>query len=556
MPIDWPRLARHAIAAEDGPAVLELAPAAGRYAESLGAHREAAAFYGAGVEYAGALPEREHAELLERYARECFLTDDIPHALDAQRMALDMWRRLGDRVREGACLTELSTLVWLTGSVAEAMAEAVAAAELLELAGPGTPELARAWAALAQRQVVTGGDDRIAIVSASRALELAERLGDERIAVHALTSAAVGRIFLGDAVGWTMLEEAVRRARAANLAEEAARALINLVEAARDLRRYDLADRYLAEATAYLEGHEIDLYDHILRSRVAALELEAGRWDAAQAHAAFLLDLGSVANPIRVRALTILGLLRARRADPGAWTLLDEALAVTEEEFQDLVALRAARAEAAWLDGDDARARHEAKRGLALGSRENSRWWWSELAYWGWRAGATEPLPDPAEQPYWLHASGRYAEAAAAWKAIGAPYQQALALTDGGSETALRDALRIFNILGARAMARRATDQLQHLGAVRIERGPRARTRANPAHLTARQLEILRLIAAGFGNAEIASRLVISPKTVDHHVSSILRKLAVPNRRAAAAVARDLGLEDRVPQDGEANPAR
>jgi DNA-binding NarL/FixJ family response regulator len=105
-------------------------------------------------------------------------------------------------------------------------------------------------------------------------------------------------------------------------------------------------------------------------------------------------------------------------------------------------------------------------------------------------------------------------------------------------------------------MARRATDQLQHLGAVRIERGPRARTRANPAHLTARQLEILRLIAAGFGNAEIASRLVISPKTVDHHVSSILRKLAVPNRRAAAAVARDLGLEDRVPQDGEANPAR
>jgi DNA-binding NarL/FixJ family response regulator len=91
-------------------------------------------------------------------------------------------------------------------------------------------------------------------------------------------------------------------------------------------------------------------------------------------------------------------------------------------------------------------------------------------------------------------------------------------------------------------MARRVTTKLQDLGAVRIDRGPRPRTRANPAQLTAREMEVLDLLAEGIGNAEIARRLVLSTKTVDHHVSAILRKLSVPNRRAAVGEARHLGL--------------
>jgi DNA-binding CsgD family transcriptional regulator len=267
-----------------------------------------------------------------------------------------------------------------------------------------------------------------------------------------------------------------------------------------------------------------------------------------------LLEREGIANPLRVRALTIRGLIRARRGMPGAWDDLDEALSRTEGEPQDDIPLRAARAEAAWLEGHDARARAEAASGLELGGRELLPWWWSELAFWGWLAGADAPVPHPDERPLWLHATGRPAEAAAAWAAIGAPYQEALALSDTGAEADLRRALRTFNALGARTLAHGVAESLRALGAERIDRGPRARTRANPAQLTPRQLEILELVADGLGNAEIATRLVISPKTVDHHVSAILAKLGMPNRTAAAAAAKRLGLASAT-KDGEIAPA-
>ena len=75
-----------------------------------------------------------------------------------------------------------------------------------------------------------------------------------------------------------------------------------------------------------------------------------------------------------------------------------------------------------------------------------------------------------------------------------------------------------------------------------VPRGPRQQTRTNPAGLTARELEVLALLSQGLTNAQLADRLFLSQKTVDHHVSSVLRKLGEPNRAAAAAVARQRGL--------------
>jgi DNA-binding NarL/FixJ family response regulator len=65
---------------------------------------------------------------------------------------------------------------------------------------------------------------------------------------------------------------------------------------------------------------------------------------------------------------------------------------------------------------------------------------------------------------------------------------------------------------------------------------------ANPAGLTARQTDVLGLLAAGLTNAEIAERLVISIRTADHHVSAILAKLGVHTRGDAVVAARELGL--------------
>ena len=67
-----------------------------------------------------------------------------------------------------------------------------------------------------------------------------------------------------------------------------------------------------------------------------------------------------------------------------------------------------------------------------------------------------------------------------------------------------------------------------------IPRGPRAATRHNPLGLTTRQAEILGLLAEDLSNKEIAARLRIAPKTVDHHVCAVLAKLDVSTRRQAA----------------------
>ncbi|HJU46528.1 MAG TPA: LuxR C-terminal-related transcriptional regulator, partial [Gaiellaceae bacterium] len=90
-------------------------------------------------------------------------------------------------------------------------------------------------------------------------------------------------------------------------------------------------------------------------------------------------------------------------------------------------------------------------------------------------------------------------------------------------------------------LTRRLTGRLRGLGA-EIPQGPRAATRANPAGLTARQLEVLSLLAAGLTNAEIADRLVVSPRTAEHHVAAVLTKLGAASRHDAAQRASELGL--------------
>jgi DNA-binding NarL/FixJ family response regulator len=71
-----------------------------------------------------------------------------------------------------------------------------------------------------------------------------------------------------------------------------------------------------------------------------------------------------------------------------------------------------------------------------------------------------------------------------------------------------------------------------------IPRGPRATTRSNPFGLTVRELEILRCLATGLTNGGIGAKLHVSPKTVDHHVSSVLAKMGAASRGEAARIAR------------------
>ncbi|MFD0743469.1 LuxR C-terminal-related transcriptional regulator [Phytohabitans flavus] len=95
--------------------------------------------------------------------------------------------------------------------------------------------------------------------------------------------------------------------------------------------------------------------------------------------------------------------------------------------------------------------------------------------------------------------------------------------------------------LGASRAAGYVRARLRDRGlVVRAPRGPRRATAAHPAGLTARQAEVLALLVEGLSNAEIAARLTLSAKTVDHHVSAVLAKLGVTSRGQAVAAARRL----------------
>lgn len=542
VPTDPLQLARHAIEGGDAASIAELAPPAATVAERLGANDEAADLLGVALAIMPAAADTARAELLERFAQASALCDRVAAALTAQEASLDIWRRLGDNVREGSALRVLSWYLWLAGEGDRALEVAESAAALLEGVSPASVELAEALATVAQRRLLASQDDEATARWAARALALAADVGNEAVAVHALTTRAVARIYAARN-GWDDLTLALQRARSLGEPDAIFRVLINFVETASDLRAYDLAERYAGETYTFLEDRELGLYRHLIDSRVAMLAVERGRWRDAEHRAEALLNSATPSSLVRARALGVIGRLRARRGEDAAWGPLDEALTlIGAREIQEIRWLHAARAELAWLQGDLDRCAAEAASGLN-GSADRYAWWYSELSFWSWRAGQLERLPDGTEEPYLLHAAGKVRLAAEAWGRIGCPYQQAASLADSDDEEDLREALVILHELSASALAARVTSALRTLGASRIPRGPRPVSRANPAGLSPREMEVLAMLGSAT-NGEIATRLVISPRTVDHHVSSILRKLGVEDRVSAVRQAARLGLQD------------
>ena len=322
---DLARLAHHAEAARDADAVLRFAPAAAARAASLGAYREAAAQYARALRFGHRLSLGERADLLELRASACYVTDEYDQGIAALREALECRTALDDRLREGDVLRKLSDFLWCPGRTVESECRAREAVALLETL-PAGRELAMAYANLAsnclaaQRSAESAG-------WAARALELADRLEDTEISVYALATLGVATLGAG---GIVRLEQSLEIARRDGLAEQVARAYVMLAETAVIARRHAAASKYLEAGIGYCSERGLDLFLLYLLAFRARLQLDQGRWaDAADSASAVLRVQRTSINP-RIISLVVLGLVRARRGDPGQWEVLDEAWRLAE----------------------------------------------------------------------------------------------------------------------------------------------------------------------------------------------------------------------------------
>jgi len=539
---DPARLAHHARSAAEPRAILRHAVAAGKRAAAARAHREAAAQLGAALEHAGLLPEPERACLLEQFAVEAHLTDRTHDSLTAIQEAVRLWRALGDRRHAGTSLTRQAEVQWRSGDQDGGRQAARAAVGVLEGLEPG-PELAMAYGMLAGLANMSD-DYPEGRAWGERGAALARKLGDDGALAFALVQVGVATVEDDLEAGAAMLLAAHRLADHAGRDDVAALALTFRARAWVYRFRHDEAEAAIAEALAYTDAHEVASYRNYLLAMRGQTLLDLGRWEAAEQDARAALRAGAQSGILTVPALVTVGLLQARRGDEDAGATLEEAWgwAVRAGGVQRIAATAAARVEHAWLSGDRAAARALAADGFRRVAELGEPWSTGELACWCAQLGIPVALPGPVAEPYAALLAEDWAAAAIYWEKQGRPYRHALALAASGDPDAIVRALGIAEGLGAVALSARLRERLRQLGITRVPRGPLAETRANPAGLTARQLEVLALLAEGLTNAEIAARLVVSIRTVDHHVAAVLARLGVGSRRAACRRAADMGI--------------
>ena len=536
---DLSQIVHHAAQAGDEDAIVRFGPAAARDAARAGAHHEAVSHFALVLEHADRFSPREQAGLLEQYGIECYTTASAERAVGAVRRAVELNRSLGDQARLGASLRWLSRMYWWHGDRANAEAAGDEAVAVLEQAGD---DRLLALALSNQSQLcMLAHRPGPSISYGERAAALARRAGDAATTSHALTNIGSSQWNMGDPAGRATLDEALRVAREAGDVENACRAYVCLGWNLLNWFQLDDAGRYITAGIMLAEESEFSGFLAYLHVERARLELARGEWDEAVRSA----GLGTRAPvPMRCAALTVLGRIAVRRGQPEATALLGSAwdLATRLDEIQRFGPVAAARAEEAWLRGDQDQAREIAmpvyREARQLGDLVHQ----AELGYLLTRTG--QPVEVSGDHPYALQAAGRWREAAEVWQAAGCPYEHAAALADGSDPGQLLAALAVADDLGARPLAGLLRARLRALGVTRIPRGPVGETRANPAGLTARQVDVLRLLGKGHTNAQIVRQLVVSVRTVDSHVAAVLDKLGARDRRHAAEQAAELGVLD------------
>jgi len=542
---DLARLAHHAVRAGRSDLVIDYAPRAGDEAVERGARREAVSFYRAALDHAAELGAAETARLRVRLGTELRILDE-PEASELElRQAIEHFRRAGQVEDLADALGLLQGALWNLRRFDEgweAMEEAIG---LLRPLGP-SEMLGMTLYRLAHHHMLAR-HAQPAFDSLEEAAAVSEEIDSVELAWVVLMMRGCVHVVVGDDHhGLRFLAQAVAEAEAMGNPRWVAIGLSMLGSGSGESRHYDAAIPALRSGVEQGLATDEDYSVAYNRSWMARIAFEQARWDDAVDYATLVgkttLQREGIAY---ITAMSALGRVRVRRGDPGGLALLEEMTELAKDhELQHGWNAICGRAEHFWLAGDPGRGLDELEPAYHRALDTDSEWARGEIGFWMWRAGCIDGPPNRAAEPFALQMAGDWKAGAEAWQEIGCPYEAAMALADGPVE-AKTEALGILDRLGARPMGDRVRSRLRDLGVESIPRGPSKDTFSNPAGLTARQLEVLRLMADGLSNHQIAEQLYVSKKTVEHHVSAVYSKLGVSSRPKAIRAAVEVGAVEK-----------
>lgn len=537
------RIVQYAKNANENKLVVKYAPLAAKQAASVGAHIEASKLFLAAIEYAGGKDEDQPVELYEAYAYECYLTNQIKDAISYQEMALKTWRKRNGKEETGNSLRLLSRYCWFDGNRDEAEKYAKEAVQILESL-PSSRAKAMAFSNMSQLKLFS---EEITECGnwGNLAIEMAREIKDDEILCHALNNvgAALWKASSSKDTGEKYLMESLDLALKNGYHEHAARAYSNIIYNSVEAKEYELAKKFLQAGIAYCEERGLDSSNNYKLSLKARMLMETGDWDEAAVIARNFLQTPAQAGTIKIGCLLILATIKIRRGEPDASLLVEEAkaLAFKTKEHQRIIPVMIALLEYEWLTGKRFITEEELKICMGLVQKVDNIFLNSEIHFWLRKVRKQEIQLPGLYDPYRLLIEGKINKAADFWQKKGCPFQQAFALFEG-AEPDKKNALILFQQLGANAVAEKIKMEMRAVGIKSIPRGMRESTKTNAAQLTIRELDVLRLLQKGNPTKEIAGTLFISPKTAENHISNILFKLDVKTRSKAITEAVKLGI--------------
>lgn len=537
------RIVHHAKNASEPDIVVHYAPIAAKEAARLGAHREASKLYLTAIEYYQGKDRCALLDLYKAYSYECYLTNQIREAIIYATKSLKLLQEEAECEKSGDCLRLLSRLWWFDGNRARAEQYALQSVEVLK-DQPISKAKAMAFSNMSLLKMLS--DERqLCIFWGEEAIKIAKELNDEKTLAHALNNVGTVRMRHHSTreKGLEQLKLSREIALKNSDHENVARYYTNVGINAIKMKEYDFASEILEEGLKYCGERNLDSMVSYLILCKAKHSIDLGNWNEALLIATRLTDKEDLPPVIRIVALVILASIKMRRGQEEVLPLLLEAKEKAYEtiEPQRILPVLVALLEYEWITGKRIIETPVLEEAIMMVKQTGNIYEDSEFAFWLWKARGEKISLTESFDGYLIDNHINVKEAAAQWNKLGCPYEEALMLFEGNDADKIA-ALEKLYLLGAEIITEKLKFQMRASGIKGIPRGIRKSTRQNPANLTLRELGILRLLSEGMQNKEIAGKLFISPKTVDHHISSILFKLDVNSRTRAVKQAHERGI--------------